>query len=634
MQILKQTAFLAVSMTFLLVSQNAFAQSVSGYEAGVAFYKNRNYSAAIKSFESEIKKGDAKAEVYTYLGHSYYAMGDRIRALKSYQEIMAKFKGQPAEQSAKEFIKRLDPHGRYSQTRSSSVLQRIEVIAPTVPGHPPVESSTVSSVRSALLKLPAYVLKILDNNGTTIYVGTNSTDKFPEDWRVSKPGLEAITLSQEPGRTIGSDIYIWERPTEPGSKELSEKFPDYYFEHALLGEVGHVVAKALNDIASDPGFKEKYDLEVGLLSSTEKKRYDVFLQKDNKGAEELAAACVASVLRNSSQQSSHFSKCEDWVKQRMEAARTGRVSLLVSLGPNSKKDSKQPKKDDKTQGIKTATATGAAITADAKLEKLKKEKPDVIPEQDHVPFWIDVHTRMRVKGWINGRPTTMMLDTGAYKVVIGWETLQQLGIKTPEGKATERSSGAGGSFEHWEMPIEIQIGKIKRTVNASVVKNEPEILVGQPFLEGLSYRIDTRGSYIHFVKKGGSAKHVGTFDSIEVPYRMANGNMMVQAKINNTPLEMNFDTGAPTTVLSMQDAWRLGLMMKEPLDVEAIGGVGGAAQEAYVYRISDIQLESKKMLDFRVHVMNIGHSVLGQDFFGSSQFVVDSEKRVIRFTRR
>ncbi len=625
-----------------LMSANAFAQSKSDFDAGVAHYKNRNYAAAVKSFESALQKGDDKPEVYTYLGHSYYSLGDRSRALKRYQEMANKFKGQPAEQSALSFIKRLDPNGRVTQARSSSVLQRIEVIAPTVQGHPSVESTTVSAVRSALLNLPAYILKILDNNGTTVYIGTNSTDKFPEDWRVSKPGQETITLSQEPGRTIGSDIYIWERPTEPGSKELSDKFPNYYFEHAVLSEVGHVVSKALNDIPSDPGFKEKYDLEVGLLSSTDKKRYDVFIQKDNKGIEELAAYCVASVLRSSPQQSAHFSKCQDWVKQRMEAARTGRASLLVSLGPKAKKaaSAKDAKTEDKTQGTKTATTTATTTantsltSSEAKVERIKKEKPDTIPEQDHVPYWIDVHTRMRVKGWINGRATTMMLDTGAYKVVIGWEILQRLGIKPPEGKATDRSSGAGGSFEHWEMPLEIQIGKIRRTVNASIVKNEPEILVGQPFLEGMSYRIDTRGSYIHFVKKGGSSRHVGTFDSIEVPYRMVNGNMMVQAKINNTPLEMNFDTGAPSTVLSTQDAFRLGLMFREPDDVEAIGGIGGGAQEAYVYQVSEIQLETKKKSDVRVHVMNIGHSVLGQDFFGTSQFVVDSEKRVIRFTRK
>ncbi|MDX2107748.1 MAG: hypothetical protein SFY67_15205 [Candidatus Melainabacteria bacterium] len=64
-----------------MMSQNTFAQGDSGFNAGVAQYKNRNYIAAIKSFESELKKGDAKPEVYTYLGHSYYAIGDRIRAL-------------------------------------------------------------------------------------------------------------------------------------------------------------------------------------------------------------------------------------------------------------------------------------------------------------------------------------------------------------------------------------------------------------------------------------------------------------------------------------------------------------------------------------------------------------------------
>lgn len=629
----RQTAILAIAATFFMMSQKSFAQSDSGFGAGVIQYKNHNYSAAIKCFEGELKKGDAKPEVYTYLGHSYYAVGDRIRALKSYQEIVTKFKGQPAEQTAKEFIKRLDPHGRYSQTRGSSVLQRIETIKPTITGHPSVETSTLSTIRNSLLKLPAYVLKILDNYGTSIYVGTNSTDKFPEDWHTSKPGAEVITLSQEAGRTIGSDIYIWERPTEPGSKELGRKFPDYYLEQALLSEVGHIVSKGLNDIANDPGFKEKYDFEVGLLSTTDRKRYHRYLQKDNKGAEELAAACVANVLRETSHHESHFSKCEDWVKQRMEAARTGRASLLVSLGPKVRKG-KDSKKEDQTQGIKTATADSAESSSEAKVEKIKKTKPDVIPDQDQVSYWKARDTNMRVNGWINGRPTAMMLDTGAYKVVIGWEILQKLGIKTPEGKATDRSSGAGGSFEHWEMPLEIQIGKIKRTVNASVVKNEPEILVGQPFLEGMSYRVDTRAGILYFVKKGGSVKHVGTFDSIEVPYRMSDGNLMVQAKINDTPLEMNFDTGAPTTVLSTRDAWRLGLMFRQPLSVDAIAGVGGGAQAAYVYRVSDIKLGDKKVTDFRVHVMEIGHSVLGQDFFGRTQFVVDSEKQVIRFSRR
>lgn len=626
--------FLALTMSLSIFSQSPALAQGTDYEAGLTHYKNKNYNAAIKSFERELEKGEAKPEVYTYLGHSHFAVGDKSRAIKRYEEMANKFKGQPAEQKARDFIKRLDPTGRYSKPVATSILQRIQTIPPAS-GHPPVDGSTVAIVRTQISRLPAYIQKILEQSGTTIYVGTNATDKWPDDWRKSKPGMETISQSQEGGRTVGSDIYIWERPTENGTQKLDDKFDNDDIEEAVMFEVGHVVSRGLGNIPTELGFKEKYESESKLLDNTKKSRYRFFLQEDGKGEEELAASCIAHILANpNGKYYKEFARCEEWVRQRLEAARTGRASLLVSLGPSDKK--KTGKETDKTKGIQTATAKAAEKEkADKeKAEKDKKTKPDFIPDEDKVPYWTDLGSKHRVKGLVNGRPTTMMLDTGAYKVVIGWEVLQALGIKPPEGKATGISGGAGGSFEHWDMPVEIQIGKIRRTVTANIVKNEPEILIGQPFLKGMTYRIDNRGGYLHFVKTGSGSKPTMAVDAIEVPYRMVNGNLMVQAKINDTQLEMNFDTGAPTTVLDFDDAMRIGLLFKSPNSVASIGGIGGGSQQAYEYELKSIELGSKRKTGFTIHVMNIGHSVLGQDFFGTSQFIVDSDKQVIRFSRR
>lgn len=614
-----------------LMSVNALAQSKSDFEAGVAHYKNRNYSAAIKSFESELQKGDAKPEVYSYLGHSYYAIGDRSRAIKRYQEMATKFKGEPAEQKAIEYIRRIDPSGRYGGPVSSGRM-KIESLSSTLPGHPPVDAATVAFVRTTITRLPAYVQKLLDSAGTTIYVGANAVEKWPNDWKNTKVGSEHLTMSQEPGRTVGSDIYIWERPTETGSNRLDYKFDNDALEKAIYSEVGHIVAKQLGNISTELGFKEKYDIESKALTMQNKHRFKVFLQEEGKGAEELAAMCVAHVLSNNHAPFfPEFKGSAEWVNQRLEAARTGRASLLVSLGPKDKKKTDKPINSIKS--IQTATAKVPEESKD-KDKSEKPAKPDFIPVEDKVPYWADVVNKPHVNGTLNGRPTPMMIDTGAYKVAIGWEILQRLGIKTPEGKATDMSSGAGGSVEHWEMPIEIQIGKIRKTVKASIMKGTPFVLVGQPFLEGMTYRIDNRGGYIHFLKKGTSTKHMMAYDAIEVPYRMSNGNLMVQAKINDIELEMNFDTGAHNTILSMADADRVGLLDEQPVEHTGVAGIGGRAQVAYRYVVDNVSLGSKKQSGVSVLVTNIGHSVLGQNFFGASQFIVDSEKQVIRFSRR
>ena len=640
----------AIAISFYASCRPAPAVDIgSQYAAGVEQYNKHNFKVALQHFQASLAQGNGSAANYIYMGHSYAALGNREQAVKMYRKVQKSFKGLPAATHAAQFIQKIDLKGLYPDTdatasqaaqtaiittpgaqlrineqnrkgaRGPSLINRINVIAPTVAGHPPVSGSTVATIRSAISKMHNSTYSLLDNAGITINIAPNFSDKWPALAGQSKPGAERYTYAKFPGHTDGLDVYIFERMADDASgKELEEPFSAAQLEEELYVQLGHALNNALS-ISKDPAFIAQYELDKSALGADDKKRQTLFVQPDGKGEEEVCATSIgvtfgAGPYRNLDK---FFKNSKDWVATRMDQEYKARSSMSTR-GARSVLTAK---------GTTGSAALKPTVPVTPQKTDPPKEATLEMPSQEHVPYTRDQGNHLYVRGAINGKHADIMIDTGAFKVLIGKQDLLALGIKTPDGPSEIIGAGASGALRGWTMPLEISVGRIKRKMDVQVLDGRQTMLLGQPFLRGMHYQIDRSRGYIRFMRDSSDVdKEIGNAASI--PFRMIDGNMMVEAKINGVNTEVNFDTGAPYTLLAMDAIWKFGL---RPQGAARIGGAGGSGSMGYVSRADSIEIGPIKKRDFQVVIGTaVGQHVLGQDFFGNLKFIVDNEKHVIR----
>jgi len=622
---------LGFSILLALTVLPAFAGGEEEYQKGLAAYKARSYRTAAKNFEDSLAGGNGAAEVYIYMAHSYAASGDIKKAVQIYRDTARIFAGLPAETMAKKCIARLDPHNRIPakvseeekkeaerQKPKLSFIHRINIIAPTIPGHQPVSPSTVGKVKQVIARLPRWVYLIADQVNATINIGPNFTDRWPETLHGSTPGMEHERMADALARTYGNDIYLFERQTIDGTSRLGP-IADYdSLGREVIYQVSHIIDSGLG-IMEDKRFRAEYDLDKEAISPEKEGELRYYLQADYAGSGEVIASVIANVLGNpsNSKVEENFPRAAAWVRKRVATASATTTSIA--------------KRNPSKAEVKTFTK------AQAEPEKKEPEAPvDVIPDEEHVPYWKDQWGNPLVNALINGKRIPVMIDTGAYRTVMGTNQLKALGIPIPKEKAVPVGYGAAGALKGWKKDYEITIGKIKRTTKVTVLDDkQTTVCVGQPFLRGMHYRIDPKRNYIHFVKDSKTTIKQVSVDAIEIPFRMVNDNVMVQAMVNGRIIEMNFDTGAPDILLSYQDAKKIGLLKRAPDSMAKMQGHGTAQTTYFVYKLDRVELGPMVKTGLTALVPeSVGiHSVLGQIFFGTKTYVIDNEKNVIRFSR-
>ncbi len=283
----------------------------------------------------------------------------------------------------------------------------------------------------------------------------------------------------------------------------------------------------------------------------------------------------------------------------------------------------------------TVSPSGSKVNVYGRSKVEAQPGEDVIPDDERIPFTRE-HKCLMVNGWVNGKQMRMLIDTGAYKATFDKGHLKQLGLKLPEGKASGQAYGAAGAHDIWEMDIDISLGRIKVRMPINVIEEMGgEPILGQTFLSKMNYQIDNSANYIKFSNKSRKVANEPTYNSIDVPFRMVNNNMIVEGKVNGIPCEMNFDTGASKCAFSIYDSRRLGYFKAvSEVSVEYANAVGGIAKN-YAFNIDCIELGPIKKVNVPVWLSEeyAGYPLIGQSFFGDSKFVVDQEKKVIHFWR-
>ncbi|GEM_PF-436138 len=255
------------------------------------------------------------------------------------------------------------------------------------------------------------------------------------------------------------------------------------------------------------------------------------------------------------------------------------------------------------------------------------------PDEDRVTLR-RVHNHLIVATKINGKNLDMAFDTGAETTCVTLDAWRRLGYPAPTDKPSGMSSGIGGLSPMWSREAEVTVGKFKRTLPLNILKDMPvDGLIGQNFFQDLQYNLSGNADYIHIFAKGSQrASRSVPMNTIDIPFTKSGNNMLVTVKINGMPCEMFFDTGASFTLLDPMVFRQMHLKPTGDVYDMKMSGAGGGST-GIAFKIESISLGDVVKRDFMLTVGGPGISLLGQDFFKDHRYVIDNEKRYIRFFR-
>lgn len=280
-------------------------------------------------------------------------------------------------------------------------------------------------------------------------------------------------------------------------------------------------------------------------------------------------------------------------------------------------------KDDKTKELERILKG-----TDAEVGELQG------PDEDRVPVHRNRSGHMEATVTVNGRTIDMIYDTGASGTCISLAAWKRLGNAAPTRNPDAFSSGVGGTDPFWLEPVTFGMGKFTRKMKVMVLKSLPmDGLIGQTFFKDMQYNLSSSANYIHLLRKESrTAARSVPFNTIDIPFTRIGNNMYVDAKIEGRPIQMVFDTGASTTLVSSMQAGMMGLHPTGDYYVGGVSGVGGS-RSAIAFHVDNISLGSVEKRNFLITVSNSGVSLLGMDFLGDRRYVIDNEKSMIRFFR-
>jgi len=279
-------------------------------------------------------------------------------------------------------------------------------------------------------------------------------------------------------------------------------------------------------------------------------------------------------------------------------------------------------------------AAGGTVAASQTASSGSSGEQDSIPDQDSVPFRRGPDGHLYVDCQVNGRSLPMVFDTGAEVCTMGINQLASLGLSIPAGARKERLSGVGGQVGAYSIPTRISLGNMSRTVNVLFMEKSDFALLGQTFFKDLEYRVDNASGRINFSKPGATSEYIPD-DTINIPFKRSGNNLVVTAKVNGAPVPLFFDTGAQGTLFNSRALGATGGRGFQLIGYGTASGVGGSHQ-VQVYQVDSIELGPIRQSSMRVTVDNalpVPFGLLGQDFFGHRQFIIDEKSNMIRFMR-
>jgi hypothetical protein len=290
---------IAALLLLTIFSESFAGAKASQLEEAIALYRAKNYTAATAAFRNCIQTGENRPSAWLYLGHAYSAKGLTPYAMQAYTTLTERFADSVEATVARSCLVKLDPQNSstYLAAKLGSLaepgkgdrgfIDRVSVYH-ALPGHPRICQATVNAVTKAVASLPPQVNKYLCDGKATLTITPNIADRWPGSGDGAKPTDPSTTMGEEPGRTYGRDIYIYERTKKRGADILLKRYPP----EQIVGHVYHEIGHALDEIGGYSGktdFSKLLAADLSTFSDEEKRKHSYFLDPGEAFAEATAS---------------------------------------------------------------------------------------------------------------------------------------------------------------------------------------------------------------------------------------------------------------------------------------------------------------------------------------------------------
>ncbi|MBX9939399.1 MAG: hypothetical protein K2Y32_09110 [Candidatus Obscuribacterales bacterium] len=299
------TPSLAVSPCFAQASAQRTLPPQQSYISGLAFYKAGHYREAAQLFWKSITDEGGGPSSWLYMAHSYYACGERDKAIQTYRTVRDVLKSPQEAAIASQYLARLDPRNEWKAKDGTmataapkipgSIKKRIEIVRPRI-GHPNVSADTTEAIDEAIDKIPPRILKILNDARVSICITPTMIDKFPEGAYQEVAGYEGGTDKSCPGMFSDGVIYIAQHTVDERTDEVKGAFSRADIEETFLHEAGHAVDYALGRISHTSEYEHAYLLDIAHVPDDVAHRIRYYLQKSLRGQREACAEVLANLM--------------------------------------------------------------------------------------------------------------------------------------------------------------------------------------------------------------------------------------------------------------------------------------------------------------------------------------------------
>jgi predicted aspartyl protease len=250
-------------------------------------------------------------------------------------------------------------------------------------------------------------------------------------------------------------------------------------------------------------------------------------------------------------------------------------------------------------------STAMPLWADCKMGRLGELKPVI------------AHSRIYVPGKVNGKEVLFMVDSGADTLLFAAEAVA-LGI--PVGGYSGESFGATGGVrsEGQATLASLEIGLWSGhdvallavgSVGGENLEGVPVIgVLGEDILSHFDVEIDVKSNRFSLLQMTGCedanlAYWTENYNVVDIGhYDARSPRLRLAGTLNDSPVSMILDTGAPFSAVSLDVARALGVSPGAP-GVEEIGkssGVNGQAETTWVGSFSSFALDQERIAPARI----------------------------------
>jgi predicted aspartyl protease len=245
----------------------------------------------------------------------------------------------------------------------------------------------------------------------------------------------------------------------------------------------------------------------------------------------------------------------------------------------------------------------------------------------------DATHRAIVMGTVNGKPTRMIIDTGAYETFLFRAGAERLGL--PLDTTGKHSSGVGGTSVNYVTRVDdfsvgiAHSGKAPIQVIGHSSRMDGDALVGADFLLQTDMELSLADKYLQFFRATGcSDTYLAYWDSnaMEIPFagkEERSNKPYVTVELNGVKLRAILDTGAPRSSVSRHGAELAGIQVDGPgvFKGRKVGGIGDERVDSWIATFDSFSIGPESMKHVELAILDESSRgrgpvdvVLGTDF--------------------